>query len=281
MFPVLSLSQVKSRGSFDLSRQRMPNVCLRNLFDFQQKVAEIPNRRQQWTKDNHIHIHKSTVSSWLNNTSNVWKAKAKEVEVFDRKSYYTNEEETAEADEPILQIDPYERITFFEDFLENKFNIERELFQREVHKMCVPVLAHLIVGSEWNFIGREIVKRRGWENIVKSLSFFAMAYRRAGKTSSIQQITSAASILIPNMETAIFATSKRISNALGQGVKKMIIEAGYEDMIYKDSEERIILRMNGNVSTERIIFMSPGNPDIYILLCVGGIFSFTFVLLFF
>jgi hypothetical protein len=244
----------------------MSRVRIKSVFSFAEKVAEIPGRHQRKIVQSHV-FYKSIFESWLNVILVLWNTLAKSVALYDRASYYSSSERTEESDEPLLNIPPHDRIQFFENFLENKFNIDRELFQRQVHQMCIAVVAHLIVGKEWKFVGRDIVKQRGWEQLIKSLSFFAMSFRRAGKTSSIQMLAAALVILVCGISIAIFATNKRISMALGKGMLKMIIEAGYEDMIYTNSMESITLRMNENPKTERTIFMSPGNPDIYILYC--------------
>jgi hypothetical protein len=240
------------------------------LFDFRAKFEESNNnnkeknafKRTKIDNEGHV-IYKTSFTEWVDANRAQWDKKAKESAVYNRSHYYSNHLTADEEEEILRNLDPYERIQYFENFLENKFNIDRELFQREVHDMCIAVLAHLIVGTEWKFVGKDIVKKRKWGQLVKSLSVFAMAYRRAGKTSSIQMITSSGMVLIAGISFGVFSTSKRISKVLGTGVIKMIIEAGYADMIYTKSDEIIALRMNDNPLTERSLFMSPGNPDIY------------------
>lgn len=235
----------------------------KNLFDFKSKLSNASNLNERKVVEADYLIHKTPFDQWVDVSRIQWDKKAKDSAVYKRSHYYNTETGGEDDDEILHNMDAYERIRFFEDFLENKFKIDRELFQREVHDMCVAVLAHLIVGPEWKFIGKDIVKDRGWDTLVKSLSAFAMAYRRAGKTSAIQMIAASLAILCPGISLAVFSTSKRISKVLGMGVIKMIIEAGYGDMIYTKSEEIIALRVNNNPLTERTIFMSPGNPDIY------------------
>lgn len=252
----------------------------KSLFDFGAKLAQVNrsnnNYRKTGTEEPGLLWYKTQFDEWVDVNKVQWDKRAKESIVYDRQHYYTTYGNVEDDEEILSSMDPYERIQFFEEFLENKFNIDREMFQREVHDMCVAVLAHLIVGAEWKFVAKDVVKKYKWSKLVKSLSAFAMAYRRAGKTSSIQMLAATLMILCPGISIGVFSTSKRISKVLGNGVIKMIIEAGYGDMIYTKSEEIITLRVNNNPLTERSLFMSPGNPDIYthyLLSKMWGVFS--------
>lgn len=207
-------------------------------------------------------IYRTSFAQWTTASRAQWDRKAKDCIVYQRSHYYNTRATTEDDDEVLSGLDPYEKIQFCEEFLENRYNIDREMFQREVHSICIAICAHLIVGQQWKFVGKDIVKRRRWGNLIKSLSLFAMGYRRAGKTSSVQMHTSTLSITVPGISIGMFAVSKRISKALGMGTIKMIIEAGYGHMLYSKSDEVITLRVNENPMTERVIFMSPGNPDV-------------------
>lgn len=240
----------------------------RSLFDFSSKLDGANIKEKSWThkkqKKAEIKcvIYKSSFNEWVDVNRTHWDKKAKETSVHPREYYFDTYSNVIDDDEILKNLDPYERIQLFEEFLENKYKIDRELFQRQVHDMITAVCAHLIVGDRWKFVGKDIVKQRGWEDIVKSLSLFAMAYRRAGKTSSCQMSASNLAILCPGINISMFANSQRIAIVMGQGVIKMIIEAGYGDMIYTKSKEIIVLRINNNPLSERTIFMSPGNPDV-------------------
>lgn len=251
----------------------MGKFIVSRRFSYGRKIREVPDRDKLQGperinggyKKGHLYL-KSIFVCWITIITGWWTKKAKEGAVHKRSSYYSSAEAAVSSEEILENIDPYDRITVFEDFLENKFNIDRELFQREVHRYCVAVLAHLIVGKEWKFIGKNIVDQRGWAQLILSLSFFAMAYRRAGKTSAIQILAATALILICAISIAVFSSGKRISQVFGKGIIKMVIQAGYEDMLYRNADENIELRIGNNANSERSLFMSPGNPDIYILL---------------
>lgn len=228
------------------------------------KLTRNPNNSKR-RKSNQVKcvIHKTAYSEWTDACRNTWDRKAKECKVYKTGHYYNAGGVSVADDEVMAGLDPYEKLQFFEECLENKYNIEREMFQREVHSICLAICAHLIVGQQWRFVGKKIVAQRKWGTLIKSLSLFAMGYRRAGKTSAIQMHASTLAITVPGISISAFALAKRISIALGKGTQKMVIEAGYSHMLYARSDEVITLRVNENPQTERTIFMSPGNPDVY------------------
>lgn len=131
----------------------MTRLCTDNLFDYNQKVREIPKRKLKWNKEQHFVFWKTIFVAWLDQCILGWNREAKACKVLKREEYYTDATGMTDNDEILQNMSPYERIQYFEGFLENGMKIDRELFQREVHKNVIAVIAHLIVGTEWRYVG--------------------------------------------------------------------------------------------------------------------------------
>jgi hypothetical protein len=132
-----------------------------------------------------------------------------------------------------------ERLRLYEHLLENGFRWKRHRFQKEFHDKGTMVLAPLIVGTEWSIIGPAISRQRKWPLTRDSRMLLASGPRRIGKTVGVSTQSSALTLVVPNIQQAIFSTGQRIAGYMGEKVRDNIIDAGYEERIKKFGKERM------------------------------------------
>lgn len=211
-------------------------------------------------------VRQKIFEDWCTKANERWTQKAKQCAVHPRTEYYTDRIARRNAmDIWENETSGYDKLMTAEDFLENKHGIDREIFQREVHDRMLAICAHMIVGKEWQFIGQDIIRSRpGWQEWVQSLSLFASAFRRAGKTSAIQQFVNMLLCLLFKISVAVFSTGQRISRLFGMGVYKLICIAGYEHQIRKFTDELLVLADDEDDPIHvKILFMAPSDSEIY------------------
>lgn len=207
----------------------------------------------------------SIFDSWCSKSNERWSQKAKACSVYAREEYYSDRIATRNAvDIWENEVSGYDKLMIAEDFLENSIGVDREIFQREVHERLTAICAHLIVGKEWQFIGHDIAAQRpGWEEWQMSLALFVSAFRRVGKTSSLQQFIDMLMCKLNKISIACFSTGQRISRLFGMGVYKMICLSGFEHQIRKFTDELLIMASDEDDPINvKILFMAPSDSEI-------------------
>lgn len=91
------------------------------------------------------------------------------------------------------------RLRRFEEILESGFQWRRHTMQRKWHEDVVQALAQLIVGDDWEKVGPELMRQRGWRSPIPKASM-AMAPRRFGKSVGMISVVIALAEVMVDMK---------------------------------------------------------------------------------
>lgn len=152
--------------------------------------------------------------------------------------------------------------------LSTGFRITRSETQWEVHEAMINSLLPVIYGEEWEINQGRILSKLNLDELEQEV-LIVMA-RREGKSYSVGMGVAALMLLVPDINIAVFATGKRMAQALLDIVKNFlhlawkhsINEKGYT--ILHHNAEAFILR--GPDGTTRSVRIMPGSPKVYFIL---------------
>lgn len=148
------------------------------------------------------------------------------------------------------------------DLLSNGFKIVRSETQWRVHEAMLFSLLPVIYGEEWEINQGRILKKYGIEKLAQEV-MIVMA-RREGKSYSVGMGVAALMLLVPGINIAVFATGKRMAQAL-LDITKNFLELAWKHglsqkgyTILNQNAECVIIR--GPDSTIRSVRVMPGTP---------------------
>lgn len=151
------------------------------------------------------------------------------------------------------------------NLLATGFKITRSETQWEVHQAMIDSLLPVIYGEEWEINQGRILQKLGLEKLEQEV-LIVMA-RREGKSYSVGMGVAALMLLVPNINIAVFATGKRMAQALLDITKNFlhlawkhsINEKGYT-ILHHNAEAFILKGPDGTIRSVRIM---PGTPKVY------------------
>jgi len=156
------------------------------------------------------------------------------------------------------------------ELLATGFKVTRSQTQWQVHEAMINSLLPMIYGEEWKINQGRILKSLNLEKLEQEV-MIVMA-RREGKSYSVGMGVAALMLLVPNINIAVFATGKRMAQALLDITKNFLDLAwkhsispkGYTTL-HKNAESFIL---RGPDNTVRTVKVMPGTAKVCVF-CIA------------
>lgn len=150
------------------------------------------------------------------------------------------------------------------ELLATGFHITRSETQWQVHESMINSLLPVIYGEEWEVNQGRILSNLGLSELEQEV-MIVMA-RREGKSYSVGMGVAALLLKVPNINIAVFATGKRMAQALLDIVKNFlelawkhsVNQKGYS-ILHQNAEAFILKGPDGSIRSVRIM---PGTPKV-------------------